>query len=129
MTVCDWHERGRTDAVVERPNWLQIEAAIRALNNESLNDLYLDLDVEPEAFVTVGGGNGRYIVCGSINGESFPTLTDSSVAKGPHVNLVVGGQLGDFAACHVVGLECALEAVRSVAESGTFGPGMFWTYG
>jgi hypothetical protein len=128
MTVCDWHEQGRSDTVVEQPSWSAIEAAIRAMNGENLNDLYLDLDGEPEASVTVGGGGGRYIVSGSIDGESFPTLTDSSVPEEPYIELVVGGQLGEFAACYVVGLDRALEAVRSVAGSGAFTPEIGWAY-
>jgi hypothetical protein len=98
------------------------------MNGRDLNDVYLDLDGEADTSVTVGGGSGKYIISGSLAAESFPTLTDSALPQHPHVSLVVGGQLGEYPACHVVGLEHALEAIRFVAESGSFGPQFCWTY-
>lgn len=128
LTICDWHDSGRTDTVVEKPSWVEVEAAIRALNNRNLNDVHLDLECSSDVSLTVGGGSGKYIVCGSVAAESFPTLTDPAVAEDPHIDLVVGGQLADYPACYVVSLEHALGAVRSVAESGVFGSEFHWTY-
>lgn len=45
LTICDWHEIGRTDTVVERPSWAQVESAIRAMNNRNLTDVHLDLEI------------------------------------------------------------------------------------
>jgi len=128
LRICDWQESGRLNIVVEKPSWSDIESAIRAMNNGNLNDVYLDLESEPETSLTIGGGSGRYIVSGSLAAESFPTLTDPSVAETARVNLIVGGQLGDYPAHYVVSLAHALAAVRSVAESGIFSSEYQWTY-
>jgi hypothetical protein len=128
LTICDWRESGRIDTVVEKPSWVEVESAIRAMNNRNLNDVHLDLECEAGVSLIVGVGSGRYIVSGSVAGESFPTLTAPSVADDPHIDLVVGGQLADYPACYVVSLEHALGAIRSVAESGDFGSEFHWTY-
>ncbi|WP_157994559.1 hypothetical protein [Peristeroidobacter agariperforans] len=98
------------------------------MNNCNLNDVHLGLEGNADVSLTVGGGSGKYIVSGSVAAESFPTLTDPSIAEDPHIDLVVGGQLADYPACYVVSLEHALGAVRSVAESGVFGSEFHWTY-
>ena len=128
LTICDWHGQGKTDTVIEHPSWPDIEAAIRALNNQNLNDIHLEIEGQPEKFLTVGGGDGKYIVSGSINATAFPTLVDLSVQEEPHVNLIVGGQLADFPAQYVVDLDRALTAARSVAETGNFAEKIGWTY-
>jgi hypothetical protein len=126
LTICDWHLDGRKDTVVERPSWSDIESAIRALNNSNLNDIHLELEGQSDCFLTVGGGNGQYMVSGSVDAEFFPTLVDVSIPEEPHVDLIVGGQLGDYPGCYVVSLERALEATRSVAENGAFLPEVGW---
>lgn len=128
LTICDWNDRRSIDTVIENPCWTDIEAAIRALNNRNLNDIYLHLDDSPETWLAVGGGDGQYLVTGSINAESFPTLIDASKSEEPRIYLMVGGQLCDYPCSYVVDLDRALQATRSVVETGTFDEEIGWTY-
>jgi len=128
LTICDWQGLNRTDTVVERPSWIVIEAAIRAMNNANLNDVQLELDSQENAFLTIGGGSDNYIVSGDLTGKSFPTLTNPKAAENSSIELMVGGQLGEYPAHCVVDLETALDAVRSVAENGSFDSHFFWIY-
>jgi hypothetical protein len=126
LTICSWSAGGRTDTVIDTPSWSDIEAAVRALNDRNLNDIHLELAEPPEAFLSVGGGAGRYIVSGSVEGKVFPVLIDASLPEEPRVALVVGGQLGDYPRCCVVDLDHALRAVRSVGETGEFREELGW---
>jgi hypothetical protein len=126
LTICTWNDGARTDTAVDTPSWADVEAAVRALNNRNLSDIHLELAGPPEAFLSVGGGAGRYIVSGSVDGRVFPVLIDASLPEDPRVDLVVGGQLGDYPRCCAVDLDHALRAVRSVAETGEFQQGLGW---
>jgi len=128
LTICDWQGNRRNDTVIDNPSWTAIEAAIRAMNNANLNDVHLEIESSNDASLTIGGGSGKYIVSGTLAGESFPTLADPTATDGC-IALVAGGQLGDYPARYVVNLEATLEAVRSVAESGSFDARLAaWTY-
>ena len=57
LQICDWSNLQKRDTEIPFPKWTQVEEAIRALNNNNLNDLYLipqlynarrfDVDVAP----------------------------------------------------------------------------------
>ena len=126
LTICAWTGGNRTDTAIATPSWLDIEAAVRALNNREPNDIHMELEGITETFLSIGGGGGKYIVSGSVGGETFPVLIDSSLPEEPRVALLVGGQLGDYPRCCVVDIDHALRAVRSVAETGTFQEQIGW---
>jgi hypothetical protein len=61
LRICDWSNLQKRDTEIPFPKWTQVEEAIRALNNNNLNDLYLIPQVGSlETFLVVGGGAGRY---------------------------------------------------------------------
>jgi hypothetical protein len=128
LTICDWANPDNRDTVIADPEWSRVELAILALNNKNLNDIYLTPFVaEPETFLGIGGGAGRYLVTGAVAGDTFPTLvgggSDSSLAP-----LVVGGQLGEYPANWLVSLEEALTAARAFLTAGGFDCGVNWAY-
>ena len=128
LTVSDWSRTPR-DTVVLNPAWSEVETAIRALNGRNLNDVYLrplhDVDT---TFLGVGGGAGRLLVTGAINGETFPTLTDAESTDETLVSLVVGGQSGDYPARWLVDTEVAVAAARAFYVHGGFDCGVPWEY-
>ena len=126
LTICAWTDGNRTDTAMDTPSWPDIESAVRALNNRNLNDIHMELEEIAETFLSVGGGAGQYIVSGSVDGKAFPVLIDASLPEEPRVDLLVGGQLGDYPRCCVVDLDHALRAVRSVAETGKFQEQIGW---
>ena len=125
LTVNVWIGRGVTREEIARPSWDQVEAAIRALNERERNDIYLTPSAcDLETYLSVGGGDGRYLVTGSINNERFPT-----VATGPRLGsareateeLVSGGQMGDYPCRWILDLATALRAIRSFYDTSEFG--------
>jgi hypothetical protein len=92
LTVCEWVGGIRRDTETTHPTWSDVEAAIRTLDNDRFNDLYLQpRQNAPETYLCVGGGGGRYVVSGSVENEAFPTVIDPAKADAPQELLVVGG--------------------------------------
>jgi hypothetical protein len=121
LTLCQWEGGNLRSEIVQTPTWNQVESAVRRLDNERFNDLYLQPDAtNSEIYLCVGGGNGRYVLAGALSGEVFPSLVDPSRAAEPTLLLRVGGQEGDYPANAVHDLETALEAVRAFWSTGQF---------
>ena len=115
--------------MVANPAWGDIEAAIRRLDNEARNDIYLrPVGAPAETYLCVGGGDGRYIVSGSEAGDRFPTLENPSGSETELVPLCVGGQLGEYPSRYVVDLNMALAAARRFYDVGGFDCGVSWAY-
>jgi hypothetical protein len=115
--------------VVANPVWGDIEAAIRRLDNQRWNDIYLrPIGAPAETYLAVGGGAGRYVVTGSESGERFPTLENPRGSEHELVALCVGGQLGEYPSRYVVDLDGALAAARCFYDAGGFDHGVSWGY-
>lgn len=114
---------------IDNPTWDEVEAAIRALDGRDRNDIYLVPRIaDPETFLGVGGGGGRYLVTGIIASERFPTVVKelgrgAKRHEGERELLVVGGQEGDYPRRWIIDLETALRAARAFHETGEFGGG------
>ena len=127
LTISDWAATGERDTFIEKPSWSQIEGAVRALNNENLNDLYLyPEENNPETYLCVGGGAGRYVLTGSINNNSFPTLVDPIRSPTPTTSLVVGGQPGDYPSNWIMDLSTTLKTTKAFFDAGGFQCGVIW---
>jgi hypothetical protein len=127
LTMCRWDGCARSDTEIQAPDWPSVEKAIRELNNQNRNDVYLIPNShDRETYLAVGGGAGRYLVTGSVQSERFPTLIHPKKPPTPKELLVVGGQEGDYPGNWIVDLEMALQAARVFYESGNFGDGMNW---
>lgn len=124
LVVAQWNHPHMESADILNPTWDQVEDAIHALDEETRNDLYLHpLASNPETYLAVGGGSGRYLVTGSIDNERFPTVVKGSESTPTRELLVVGGQAGDYPSEWIHDLDLALRAARSFYETGEFGGG------
>jgi len=126
LTISDWGATGERDTFIEKPSWPQVERAVCALNNENLNDLYLyPEENNAETYLCVGGGAGRYILTGSINNRTFPTLVDPSRSS-TTTSLVVGGQPGDYPSNWIADLSTTLKTTKAFFDAGIFECGVTW---
>jgi hypothetical protein len=97
LTICCWSSTGRQDELISNPTWADVESAIRLLDNETRNDVYLrSINATQDTFLCIGGGAGQYIVSGSENGTRFPTLGNPDGAETELIPLCVGGQLSEY---------------------------------
>jgi len=127
MKVCRW-QANRGNDVVEHPTWDAIETAIRTLNNNDQDDLYLYLDAgDEETFLGVCGGDGRYFVSGSDD-AGYPTLLDESKDESEMEDIVIGGQDSEVPANQIVDLSAALAAARDFYDAGGFTGKAKWHY-
>jgi hypothetical protein len=118
----DFSAYDKVDA--ENPTWDQVDAAIRALDGAARNDLYFHVRRDDlETYLAVGGGNGRYIVTGAIENETFPTVISGPESAQPRVHLMVGGQMGDYPHNYILTLDTTLRAVHSFVDTCKFGGG------
>ena len=127
LTICEWVGPSMRATEVERPQWEAVDVAIRALDNASRNDIYLTPSkADPETYLAIGGGAGRYIVTGSIKNEEFPTVIDPVKGAEPVEVLVVGGQAGHYPGNWVLDLDTALRAARAFHSTGRFEGEVTW---
>lgn len=128
LTVSQWERGTVRNEIVANPSWDQVEAAVRRLDNDTFNDLYLQPDADnSETYLCVGGGAGRYVLAGVLAGDRFPTLIDPTRPADPTELIRVGGQEGDYPANVVHDLDTTLQAVRAFWASGSFdGAGWHW---
>jgi hypothetical protein len=118
LTICHWSDVSRSDEVITNPAWGEVDAAIRLLDNHERNDIYLrPIRAAKDTYLAVGGGAGRYVVSGSMEGRRFPTLENPSGSEAELVPVCVGGQLGEYPSRYVVDLSVALAAVRSFYDA------------
>ena len=109
LTICDWNPL-RRDTVIKNPEWDHVREAIEKLNNRNLNDVYLQpMEDDPETFLGIGGGDGRYLVTG-VTVDGYPTVIDPNKSAS-YERLVVGGQEGGYPTRCLVDLATAWENV------------------
>ena len=110
---------------VTNPNWEQIETAIRRLDGKTCTLVILGVGDPVPHMAIGGGGDGKYIVYATMDNLSFQTLVNPSAPPGKCM-LVAGGQAGDYALKICVGLQEALLAAKTYAETGEVDSGLTW---
>jgi hypothetical protein len=78
-------------------------------------------------FIIIGGGSGSYVVGieNQMSGVLYQ-LVDPAKSEHEMVEVVTGGQLGQFPSRLVVGLDEAVEAAKHFAETGKPEPSLNW---
>jgi hypothetical protein len=127
LTVLEWLGSDARHEEHSNPSWEQVEEAIQRLNGRERNDLFLYTGLDetpPGASLSVGGGDGRYVVVGMDRGASTPTFAlGPDIDDGSRVELLVSGLPGYYRRHWIVDLDTALRAARSFYETGGFGGG------
>jgi hypothetical protein len=123
LTTENWQGVHPNLRTVEEPDWDEVEAAVRALDQRVHTQVAVGRD--DWSSILVGGGSGRYNVAITTADDVYLTLTDPSRGDGTE-RLVAGGQVGDYPERTVVGLGAALCATRTFFESGAADSGLTW---
>lgn len=79
-----------------------------------------------EAFLTVGGGDGKYIVILTSTDEQFWNLISPIPNVAGLVTLNIGGQEGDYPGRQVVDYQTALKAAETFFSSGGMDSALTW---
>lgn len=127
ILICKWLGNTKEDQMIAKSTWSDVENAVRSLNGREYNDIYLTPDkINQQTYLSVGGGDGKYLVSGSINNEIFPTYVNPDVSGAKEIQIIVGGQSGDYPENYIVDINTALKAVKSFYESGNFENDIPW---
>ncbi|MEQ8969150.1 MAG: Imm1 family immunity protein [Coleofasciculus sp. C1-SOL-03] len=124
LSIEKWVGNENQGDFIEKPNWSQIEAAIRQLNGK--NQTLVTLAADDETYMTIGGGSaGKYVVSVTFDNLDFYNLVDLSKPEATE-KLVIGGQEGLYSAKMSVDLLRCLLAARTFSESGKLDSLLLW---
>lgn len=127
ISVDNWNENIDIGEEIEEFSWETIENAIKALNGDTKTQV--SLNAEEEIHMCIGGGNnGLYNVYATFDNMRFYNLKDSDKSDTEMVELVTGGQLGEFPANICVTLDKVLKAANTFAEHGKIDETLEWDY-
>lgn len=107
------HDRGDVMAVT---TWDEVRSNIEALDGRSRT--LVTLEGSGEVHMAIGGGAGQYVVYVTFDNESFQYLVDRSRDGDEMESIVVGGQMGEYAARRCVGLSIVLQVAQLFLERG-----------
>ncbi|WP_166876861.1 Imm1 family immunity protein [Massilia mucilaginosa] len=124
----EWTGSGLNTIVHADWNPAMAHAALQRLDGRRLTQL--QLDVGEDRSMLIGGGAGRLsvIICVDVDRE-LHTLLDPGKADTEHEDLLVGGQLGNFAANQIVSAAAALAAIHYFHAAGEPSPHLSWQTG
>jgi hypothetical protein len=128
LTAPRWRGAGYTERSKDNPSWEDVEEAVRALDGDERNDVYLE--GPGEAMMVIGGGPHHYVISVDVPDDQVGVKHFSAVnpAARPDetIDVVVGGQLSDWPANLIVDLDVALSAARSYYRDGTLAASTQW---
>ena len=118
-----WHGVTCDEICIESPQDADVTRSIEALDAASRTTLTLE---RAEASMTVGGGQGQYVVFVTVgDDQEFWNLLSKADETGV-VMINIGGQEGEFPARHVVDHEMAARAAVCFLESSLRDPTLTW---
>jgi hypothetical protein len=109
---------------IDAPSWGDIEAAIRALDGKTKNQVFLIVEEETH-LMGIGGGEGGIYTCDAQLPDGRYMLTDPSKSDSETVS-VSDGQAVDYVKSHTAELDMVLDAARWFFEHGTTSPSQSW---
>jgi Immunity protein Imm1 len=123
MTTEKWIGNKNEGDLIENPSWNQVEKAIRELDGE--HQTLVTLGVNEDTYMSIGGGENKYIVTVTFDNFNFYILIDSTKSEQIE-KLVVGGQKGNYPANQCVDLLRCLLAARTFTELGKLDDLLTW---
>jgi hypothetical protein len=123
FSIEDWIGNQNKGCVKQANVWSEIELAIRGLDGH--NKTLVTLETDSETHMSIGGGQGKYVVYVTFDNEMFYSLTDPSKPETDEF-MVVGGQESLYSAKSCVDLIGALQAAEIFAETGKMLESVVW---
>lgn len=125
MTADIWNEADCDEEVVKNPTFEEVKTKVERLDAKKWTMVILSGG--GEAFLTIGGGNGRYVVILTRRSEEFWNLIGLDDPQGGGDVLInIGGQEGDFPKRQVIALRTTLKAAESFFWSGEMDSTLVW---
>ena len=123
-----WHPDHADDVVVSNPSPEAVEGAIQRLNNRDYNDIYL-MTSDPDVFLGVCGGNGRYMVTVVWAREDrFGQLVNPQDGSDAQETIMCGGQRTPVPRRYLVDVTTALTAAWHYLDVREAAPELTWEW-
>jgi hypothetical protein len=123
LSIDNWIENRNLEKEIANPGWQEIRNAISELNERERT--LICLHGESETHMCIGGGNGQYVCYATYNNDEFYNLIDLSEKTGI-VEIIAGGQLGEYPAKMCVDINRVLTAAKHFSEEGKLNPECTW---
>jgi hypothetical protein len=126
VVIYESHWKWRAEPI-DRPEWRDVEGAIRALDrfHRPFVHLFLDQPLLEYDYMSVIGGSGAYWVGATVASQDILCLLGNPGGS-EIVELWTSDQGFQASARHVVELDTALKAARYFLEHGTYDPSLAW---
>jgi Immunity protein Imm1 len=123
FSIDEWIGNQNKESIESVNSWQSIESAIRQLDGQ--RKTLVTLETDGETHMSVGGGQGKYIVYVTFDNESFDYLVDPTKPNTEEL-LLVGGQIGHYPAKSCVDLDMTLKSAKAFAEKGEMLDSVIW---
>jgi hypothetical protein len=120
----DWLGVLPNETVIEKPDWTEVEAAIRNMDGRARCTVTIERD--DWSNLSIGGGGASFNVCHTTPDEHFWQSIIPTESSSQMVGLVVGGQLGEYPPCAVVDIDTALAAAKEFLATGQRDTRIHW---
>ncbi|RYU95296.1 hypothetical protein [Emticicia agri] len=110
---------------MEHPALNDVLVSIDRLNGEDITMLNLSCE-EENHLLCVGGGKEDYILFITFDNENFDSLCDESKSSLKEKELIVGGQLGEYAENLCNSKADVMKAVAYFYKTGKPNPALSW---
>jgi Immunity protein Imm1 len=124
FSIDEWIGTQNKESIESVNSWQSVESAIKQLDGQHKTLVTLETD-GGEIHMSVGGGQGKYIVYVTFDNESFDYLVDPNKSSTEEL-LIVGGQLGHYPARSCVDLDMTLKSAKAFAEKGELLDSLIW---
>ncbi|WP_317635644.1 hypothetical protein [Xylocopilactobacillus apicola] len=125
ISIDNWHGVYSNEESFDLTNPDTLLRCINDLNGKNKTSVALTHD--EEIYMVIGGGNeGKYSVVGGINGQIYNLINKNNINKKGYVQIVTGGQLGDFEMKYCVDKEMAIQAANHFYKNIDFDKTLKW---
>jgi hypothetical protein len=123
LSIDHWEGVTYKDEEIEMAHLEDVERFIQRLDQDTYTNV--SLEGPGKSVMTVGGGNGDYVVIATFDQERWFTLR-MGPRGGPQRLVTVGGQPGDYDSDIVVTFDDALAAARYWFHHTALDPALTW---
>lgn len=120
----EWSDVNSRETTLKDATWADVARLIKRL--DARKHTIVSLKIDDDNHLTVGGGNGRFIVTVTAGGDRFFDLVPAEPDDTSSVRLNVGGQEGEYPADQVVDEETAVACAMTYLKSSKMDERFAW---
>lgn len=120
----EWSGVNSRESTFKDATWADVARLIKRL--DACKYSIVNLKIDDDNHLTVGGGNGRFIVTVTLDGNRFFDLVRAAPTDTSIIRLNVGGQEGEYPADQIVDEDTAVACAMTYLKSSTMDERFTW---